>query len=113
MLDMLIDAGGLSETVRGFPKWTTAMVALLRDDLALCRSHQPGDCARLPVPIHVFTGDADPMMSAADAEQWAGHSSIGYRSHVIPGGHFFNRESRPLLISAITAILFGQPITPS
>jgi surfactin synthase thioesterase subunit len=105
LLAMLIDSGGLPGTVLGYPKWTAAMVRLLRTDLALCASHEPTRSAPLPVPLHVFTGDADPLMPIAEAESWAPLATAGHRTHVLPGGHFFIRESRPLMLATVRELL--------
>jgi surfactin synthase thioesterase subunit len=105
ILDMLIEAGGVSETVRNYPRWTGSMVAMFKDDLDLCRSHDPANSTRLPVPIQVFTGETDPLMSISDATGWREHTSASCQLHVIPGGHFFTRESRPLMLATVADLL--------
>lgn len=85
-----------------FPRWAEAARALLADDIALVNSHTPRRRPRLPVPIHVLTGTHDPLLSPTDALGWARHTTALCRVHVVPGGHFFTRDS-PDLVHALVA----------
>ncbi|TDU04076.1 surfactin synthase thioesterase subunit [Streptomyces sp. 846.5] len=74
----------------------TAMSTRLREDLRLCGT-DPLDWTAAPVldcPIEVFMGTDDPLVPVADARDWTRHSTAGATLHMIPGGHFFPRESK-------------------
>lgn len=92
-----------------FPRWARAATALLEHDLALVASHRPARRPPLPVPVHAVTGSADPLVSAADAQGWAGYTSAGCWTHVVPGGHLFLRDS-PAAVQAV--VVTAMTTTP-
>lgn len=112
--DLLVEVGGMSETVRRYPAWTAAAITLLRDDLDLCHSPRPDDGTPLPVPIRALTGADDPLVTREDAAAWAGHTTTTFEVDVLPGGHLFLRDARSHLLSRIAAVLTAHaPATPT
>ena len=101
----------MSQVVSRYPEWAQAAIRLLRDDLVLCHGYRPGPVEPLPVPIHVFAGDKDPLVPAADAQAWGAHAGAGCTVHGIPGGHFFTRDSRALFLSRVASVLRGAEPT--
>ncbi|MGC0421379.1 thioesterase II family protein [Embleya sp. AB8] len=105
---LLLDIGGMSAAVLGYPQWRQAAVALLRDDLRLCatdpirgrtppgtgtdRGPGPDRLVPLPCPIEVFVGATDPLVPVAQAAAWRGYTSASCRVHVPQGGHFFAQD---------------------
>lgn len=106
LFELMAGIGGLPDIVRRFKKWADAQIALFRDDLAVCDSYDPARAEPLTVPIQVFTGADDPLMSPEDAASWSLHTTAACDVHVLPGGHFFTRDSRdaflPLLTTSLT-----------
>jgi surfactin synthase thioesterase subunit len=108
---LLVDIGGMSEVVRRYPEWTAAAIALLRDDLRICHSYRaPGTDRPLPCPIDVCTGLSDPLVSRADADAWAAHTTDRCAVHVLPGGHLFLTESRERLLRIVRGLLSGSAV---
>ena len=101
----LIGIGGMSEAIARYPEWVRSALALTRDDLRLCQTHQPRGGPPLPCPIEVFAGADDPLLSPAEAAQWSRHTSAGCRVHAMPGGHFFVLQSPAVFLSALAAAL--------
>ncbi|MGW6692066.1 thioesterase II family protein [Streptomyces sp. NPDC054961] len=90
---VLLDLGGMSESILAYPEWLTAALDMVRDDLKVCRSHDSDFLPRLPFPIEVFTGRSDPLMQGVEPERWLAHTRSAFQVHRLPGGHFFTRES--------------------
>jgi pyochelin biosynthetic protein PchC len=46
------------------------------------------------MPLVALTGDADELVSPADAMEWRQHTAHGdvFQAKVFPGGHFFLTE---------------------
>lgn len=98
---LLVRIGGMSEMLLDYPEWRDAAIDLVRDDLRVCHSYRHVPDAPLPTPITAFVGDRDPLMTPADATPWAGHTTSGFELQPIPGGHFFLRDSAPVLLGAL------------
>jgi surfactin synthase thioesterase subunit len=102
---LLVDLGGVATDLHRHPHWLRAATSLLRDDLTLCASHRHADAEPLPCPIHVFAGDADPLVRIEDATAWARHTRQRCEVHLVPGGHFFTRDSQAAFLSRVSAVL--------
>ncbi|WP_380280633.1 thioesterase II family protein [Kitasatospora purpeofusca] len=109
---VLLDLGGMSESILAYPEWLTAALDTVRDDLRVCRSHDRGFLPRLPFPIEVFTGRSDPLMQGAEPERWLDHTRAGFRVHRLPGGHFFTRQSTGELLALLRGSL-GDALAPA
>ncbi|MFG2846349.1 thioesterase II family protein [Kitasatospora sp. NPDC048296] len=104
----LVDTGGMSELVLGYPDWVRSALDLLRDDLRVCQSHRPTGDHPLPCPIDVFAGEQDPLLPLDRVDGWARHTTAGSRVHAIPGGHFFLHESSTVLLRTVALLLSGR-----
>lgn len=61
----------------------------IRNDYKAAETYRYTPGAPLPVPIVGLCGDSDPRVSPSDVDEWRAHTSAGYTSHVLPGGHFY------------------------
>jgi medium-chain acyl-[acyl-carrier-protein] hydrolase len=78
---------------------------LVRDDLRICASHRYRGEPPLPCPIHIFGGDADPLVPRTALYGWRQHTSQPGPVSIVAGGHFLFRDPDPGLVGAIAAIL--------
>lgn len=46
----------------------------------------------LPIPLDVINGIDDPLIDTARVDEWARYTSVRFRSHLLPGGHFYFRS---------------------
>ena len=97
--------GGLPAEILARPEWLAALMPLVRDDLRICASHRDRGEPPLPCPIHIFGGDADPLVTRAALTGWRLHTSQPRPVTIVPGGHFLFRDPHPGLVGAIAAIL--------
>ncbi|MET8701896.1 alpha/beta fold hydrolase [Kitasatospora sp. NPDC004723] len=102
---LLLRIGGMSPGLVDHPLWMSAALSLFRDDLRLCHS-RPGPAAEpLDCPVEVFAGTTDPLLASSDAAAWRRHTRAAFRLHLVPGGHFFTRESEPVFLSLLSSVL--------
>lgn len=94
----LVDVGGLNPQFLGREDWLGALLPIIRDDLRICASHRraglpdPDDeGARLPLDIHAFAGQDDPLVDPSAVRSWEKYARR-FRLSTVPGGHFFPRE---------------------
>ncbi|MEV7892017.1 thioesterase II family protein [Streptomyces sp. NPDC002817] len=72
--------------------------------------HRPGP--PLKCSISVFMGDADPGLSADQAETWRHLTSADFRRRVFAGGHFYLNDNWPAVAAAITEDLASVGLGP-
>ncbi|WP_327674467.1 thioesterase II family protein [Kitasatospora sp. NBC_00458] len=61
----------------------------LRADYTAVETYVHRAGAALRAPVTVFTGDADPQVTRAEAERWSELTDGGFRLRSFPGGHFY------------------------
>ncbi|WP_158713527.1 thioesterase II family protein [Streptomyces sp. NRRL F-525] len=113
----LVDMGGMSPMLLGYPEWLRMAVGILRDDLQVCESHHDGQeqearHSPLSCPIHVFTGADDALVPEQDAAAWAQHTLATATVQVVPGGHLFVRDSPAVFLDRLVAVLRETVPTP-
>ncbi|MBD0695954.1 hypothetical protein BG452_22275 [Streptomyces sp. CBMA123] len=97
---------GLPEAVRSCPDRLAEHLAQVRAGLELCESRRHTDLSyQLPCPIDVFAGADDPLVAVADAAAWSEHSMRGGTLQVVPGGHFFQRQSKDAFFTRLAAVI--------
>jgi surfactin synthase thioesterase subunit len=108
----LSQLGGLPAVVLTRPDWLAARMPLVRDDLRICASHRDRGEPALPCPIHVFSGDADPVVTRAALAGWRRHTRRPRPVTIVPGGHFLFRDPHVGLVGAIAAIVADSARQP-
>ncbi|MET8138423.1 MULTISPECIES: alpha/beta fold hydrolase [unclassified Streptomyces] len=114
LLRWLVDTSDIHADLLSGTERTTVMLARLREDLRICRPQHAAERIGVPLscPIHVFTGTRDPLVDRTAATGWSRHTSAGCTVHVIPGGHFFPRESKGAFFGELRSLLRGEPTEP-
>lgn len=102
----LLDLTGMPEELLEGRHRRDRQITLLRGDLGLCASHRPERCTEpLPCPIDVMAGTRDPLVTVAEAAAWSLHSGPGSTLRVIPGGHFFPRETKDAFFAELASVV--------
>ncbi|GAA2736490.1 thioesterase II family protein [Actinocorallia aurantiaca] len=74
---------------------------VIRADLGMLRARRHTAEEPLGCPVRVYLGATDPTIDPAKAARWAAESGGDHRVQVFPGGHFFTRESEPIVLSRL------------
>jgi len=90
LLDQLRRLDGLPHD----EKLVQALLPLLRADTNLYRRYVYDPEAPLDLPIHVFGGVDDPSLTQHHLESWREQTRSAFSLSILPGGHFFFRESK-------------------
>ena len=81
------------------------LLRTLRADFTLTEAYRYRAAGPLGCPITAFGGADDQHVAREQLEAWAAETTNRFRLHILPGGHFFPRESRAELLSLIRANL--------
>jgi surfactin synthase thioesterase subunit len=104
----MLDLRGVPAGLREDEGWLARRTAALREDIRVCGSPRTAASGRpLPCPIDVLAGSRDPLVPREDAAAWADHSAVGCTVRVVPGGHFFPRESPTAFFARFADALAG------
>lgn len=105
----------LSEIVRrydGFPRaileepeLLRRFLPIVRADLELLEVHHHIEGDPLEIPITAFGGAQDTRLTLDDLRAWQRVTRAACDTHVLPGGHFFQRTAHSELLSIISAAI--------
>lgn len=84
------------------------MLPPLRADFMMCETYRHQPQPPLACPITATGGTDDPTTTVAGIEAWREHTSAACTVHMLPGGHFFPRDSECALFAILRTVL-GSP----
>src|SRR5438034_8696457 len=93
--------GGIPEAIRRTPELTDLLVPVLRADLSVLDSYRYCAEPPLPCPISSFGGVDDRAIPQDDLLAWREHTAGSFEFQLLPGTHFFVKDSRAELLTAI------------
>jgi surfactin synthase thioesterase subunit len=99
---------GIPAAVLDEPELLAILLPALRADFAAYETYVHQSEPPLACPITAFTGADDPLAHEAAMCEWNQHTSANFNLTVLPGGHFFLKESGGSLTSTIKRILTDQ-----
>ena len=101
------ELGGMPPEVLGSPDLLDLVLPALRADFALVETHTHGAGPVLHCPISAFGGVEDDDVGRDDLAAWSRHTTGPFRSHLLPGGHFFVHSSRESLLRIVATEVDG------
>jgi len=105
----MLRIGGLSEEMLRYPEWVRAATNLVRADLRMVAVKRRPEPMAMAIPIHLFHGADDPLVSADQLSAWANYTTAACVLHRIEGGHFFAREPGDEFFRTLANILSPLP----
>lgn len=101
----MIGFGGTPPEVADHPDLRDLFLPVLRADLTVAETYRADPAPELECPLHVFTGRADALVSAAGIAAWAAGTRAASRTHTFSGGHFFVHEQVGEVLRTVRRIL--------
>ncbi|MGW3469947.1 thioesterase II family protein [Saccharopolyspora sp. NPDC000995] len=74
----------------------------LRNDYRAVETYRYEPGSDVTCPVIAFIGDADPKVTASEAQAWAGHTTGEFFLQIFPGGHFYLNEHKSVIVKAIS-----------
>jgi medium-chain acyl-[acyl-carrier-protein] hydrolase len=84
------------------PELLELVLPLLRADFTAIQTYEYSEVPPLPYPLTVFGGVQDEDVDVESLKAWRVHTTAAFSLHMLPGNHFFLRDSQPLLLKALT-----------
>ncbi|GAA3088487.1 thioesterase II family protein [Streptosporangium carneum] len=97
----LVMLGGTDLDVLSHPAIQQVVFPYVRADFRLIESHRHRPGPALRTPISVIVGDADPVVTPAQAKAWERHTLSGFSLTVMPGDHFYLQPQREAVVAEI------------
>ncbi|MEU2718362.1 alpha/beta fold hydrolase [Streptomyces sp. NPDC007205] len=102
--------GGTSGSALRDPEIRRMLLPVLRADLELDRTYRCLAGPALTLPLHVYGGRTDPLVTEPEIEAWRDQAGGTFRLRWFPGGHFFLTGTGA---TALVADLVGLLRAPS
>lgn len=102
--------GGIPTLILQDAELQALFAPVLRADLTLVETYQPGATDPLTCPIVAFGGERDPQTPAHALLAWRTLTANDFSLHLLPGGHFYLNEQRALLLARLQAVLLECPV---
>jgi surfactin synthase thioesterase subunit len=93
--------GGTPKEVLRDPELMALFEPVLRADFAIADSYTFRCEEPLACPISAFGGMADTLATPTSIAAWSALSRGRFRQRIVPGGHFFIREERAMVLAGI------------
>jgi surfactin synthase thioesterase subunit len=107
LIQRLAELGGIPQVLLDHPEWLAALLPVVRDDLLLCTDPPVRADLPLPVPLHVFAGLRDSLVTPPEVRDWQLYTEGGFTLRMLPGGHFFQRELETEFLAELGALAEG------
>lgn len=97
--------GGIPQVLLKHPDFLAALMPVARDDLLLCAGNRAAaDTDPLRVPLHLFAGKRDRLVSVSEVVSWRRHAGRGCEVRTMPGGHFFVRAHEDAFLREVASL---------
>ncbi|MFI6876086.1 thioesterase II family protein [Streptomyces sp. NPDC050400] len=97
--------GGIPRVILEHPEFLAALLPVARDDLHLCTASFAPDAEAVRVPLHLFIGSKDRLVSVPEVVAWRRHAGRGCEVRVVPGGHFFIRAHQDAFLRELASVV--------
>ncbi|MFE9095624.1 thioesterase II family protein [Streptomyces sp. NPDC007264] len=100
----LVDLGGIPQALLGHPEFLAVLLPVARDDLRLCLGTTPAQTEPLQVPLHLFAGRADRLVTVPEMLPWQQHAGRGCEVRTMSGGHFFVKSNEDAFLRELASL---------
>ena len=101
-------AGGTPPEALENKELMALLMPTLKGDFALIDGYYSRQTSKLSCRLTAIAGADDPLFPPSTVNAWAAETSGEFRRFVLPGGHFFMRESESALLSLLAALVDQQ-----
>jgi surfactin synthase thioesterase subunit len=104
---------GTESSLLDDPEILEMVLPALANDYQAIETYGPRFGGRLDCPIVALIGEADPKVTAAEAQAWQRHTAGRFELRLFPGGHFYLNDHAGEVIELISDHLAGSRVLPA
>lgn len=105
LIEELKTYNGIPSDVIKEPEILDLFLPVLRADFTISETYKYIPGSPLPIPITALGGNNDPKVSFEEILGWRMHTSKTFNHRILPGDHFFIKESQKQLLEIINGII--------
>ncbi len=106
LLGLIESLGGTPGEALSDPQIRRMLLPVLQADFELDRNYRYAEGPTLGLPLHVFGGRLDPLVTEPELEAWRSQAGDEYRLRWFPGDHFFlTGADAPALLADLAELL--------
>ena len=107
MLNYLLHISEIPQSIIDNPSLLEELMPIFKADTQLLQNYIYSQEKALDCPISAFGGTDDPVVSPDELAQWHQHTNSIFKLQILPGKHMFLKNSRQLLLEAISQELMA------
>lgn len=105
LMERIIHIGGIPDIIKENQTYMRLLAPVFRNDLKLCETYITGKNEPFDIPIDIFGGNADSIVSKSELELWKKYTNGPATLTIFPGNHFyFESNLRTFLFCLILKI---------
>ncbi|MFD7983483.1 thioesterase II family protein [Kitasatospora indigofera] len=108
----LLRLAGTADLVSADPELREIALHAIRTDLEVRHTYRYRPAPPIESDLHAVVGDADPMLGAAQLDDWARHTSGTFGLTVVPGGHLLATVEQRGPAELLTSLITSRPAEP-
>jgi surfactin synthase thioesterase subunit len=93
---------GTNARLLGDPELLRMIMPAVRSDYRAIETYAHRAGPELSCPVTALVGDADPLTTLDEAEDWAKHTTGAFDLRTFPGGHFYLAERQSAVLRVIS-----------
>ncbi|GAA3447992.1 thioesterase II family protein [Planomonospora venezuelensis] len=100
--------GGSEPAVLSHRGMREVILPYVRGDFRLIEDHRSRPGPPLRTPISAFVGEADPVVTAAQAKSWEACTVSGFTLTTFPGDHFYLQPLRERVVAEVVQMMSAK-----
>ncbi|GGS85392.1 thioesterase [Planobispora rosea] len=97
----LVRLGGTESEIFAHPAMREIVLPYVRGDFRLIEHHRSRPGPPLRTPVSALVGEADPVVTAAQAKAWEACTVSDFSLTVFPGDHFYLQQLREQVVTEV------------
>ncbi|MBG0830943.1 thioesterase [Planomonospora sp. ID67723] len=108
LVSELARLGGTESEILAHRAMREVVLPYVRGDFRLIENHRSRPGPPLRTPISALVGEADPVVTAAQAKSWEACTASGFSLTTFPGDHFYLQPMRERVVAEVVQMMSAK-----